>query len=211
MRSFIGHLSGSPSLEDHIYVSIENDNITSSELAVTLPLVKDCMGRLISLRSFFVERVAILDPMSMQACQELAVLAASEDDQSALMELGQDSKEYEKMVSGSGLKWLDLFQAYPSLSKRVSIQMLACYMRGNFPRSYSIASCKDVVGSELHLCVGRFIYSRGGSKMDVGVCSNFLTSLVPGEEVELKIESAPSFHHPLNPSCPIIFICTGTG
>ena len=81
----------------------------------------------------------------------------------------------------------------------------------NHPRSYSISSCKAIVGSELHLCVGRFIYSRGGSHVEAGICSNFLTSVDEGDEVHFKIESAPSFHHPLDPSCPIILICTGTG
>jgi len=84
-------------------------------------------------------------------------------------------------------------------------------MKLNHPRSYSISSCKAIVGSKLHLCVGRFIHSRGGSHIEAGICSNFLTSVESGDEVHFKIESAPSFHHPLDPSCPIILICTGTG
>jgi len=47
--------------------------------------------------------------------------------------------------------------------------------------------------------------------MEAGVCSNFLTSVEPGDEICFKLDSALSFHHPLDPSCPIIFICTGTG
>jgi len=34
------------------------------------------------------------------------------------------------------------------------------------------------------MVVGRFIYSRGGSKIEVGVCSNFLTSVEPGKTIK---------------------------
>ena len=84
-------------------------------------------------------------------------------------------------------------------------------MKMNHPRSYSISSCKAIVGSELHLCVDRFMFSRGRSKVEAGICSNFLTSVKPGDKIQFKIESTPSFHYPLNPSCPIILICAGTG
>ncbi len=75
--------------------------------------------------------------------------------------------------------------------------------------------------------------------MGVGVCSNFLTQVEPGKTVRcaqllfdlnvqkilsnssahscvgddilFSIESTPSFQYPLDPSCPIVFICTGTG
>lgn len=189
LQSFAGHLSGSPSLEDHIYVTFENDNISRAELAVTLPLLTECDGLLIPLRYFFEEQVALLDPISMQACRELAAIASDGKDRSVLSDLGQDPQEYEKMTSLTGLKWIDLFRTFPSLSSSVSLAFLICNMKGNFPRSYSISSCKAVVGSELHLCVGRFVYTRGGSKMEAGVCSNFLTSLSAGDEVKLRIES----------------------
>ena len=32
-----------------------------------------------------------------------------------------------------------------------------------------------------------------------------------GDEVLFKIESAPSFHYPLDPTSPLLFVCTGTG
>ena len=47
--------------------------------------------------------------------------------------------------------------------------------------------------------------------MEAGVSSSYLTSVEPGEDIRFEIESAPSFHHPLDPSSPIIFVCTGTG
>ena len=46
-------------------------------------------------------------------------------------------------------------KTFPSLSKKVTINFLLCNCKINHPRSYSIASCKDIVGSELHIVVGR--------------------------------------------------------
>ena len=40
---------------------------------------------------------------------------------------------------------------------------------------------------------------------------NSYTHSCAGDEVLFSIESTPSFQYPLDPSCPIIFICTGTG
>lgn len=191
-------------------MSFENSAVSSAELAVTLPLLNVMNGLLIPLRVLFEERMALLDPVSMQACRELALLASDEKEKSVLMDLAQSGAEYEKTLSSTGLKWIDLFNTFPSLSQTVSLAFLLCNMKENFPRSYSISSCKTTVGSEVHLTVGRMVYSRG-EKMDVGVCSNFLTSLVPGDEVKFRIETAPSFHHPLDPSCPVVLICTGTG
>ena len=192
-------------------MTFESEEIERSELEVALPLLAKSIDHCISLDYFFEQQVAILAPISMQACHELATLAPSGKDKSVLHGLSQSSSAYERMNSLTGLKWIDLFSVFPSLSKLVSMSFLLCNMKMNHPRSYSISSCKAIVGSELHLCVGRFIYSRGGSKLEAGICSNFLTTVEPGDEIHFKIESSPSFHHPLDPSCPIIFICTGTG
>ena len=211
LELFIGHLAGDLCLDSHIYVSFDDEEISSSELAVALPLLSQSLDHMISLEYFFEKQVALLAPISMQACSELADLAPSGKDKSVLDGLSKSAKDYERMNELTGLKWIDLFKIFPSLTKLVSISFLLCNMKMNHPRSYSISSCKAIVGSELHLCVGRFIYSRGGSAIEAGICSNFLTSVEPGDEIHFKIESAPSFHHPLDPSCPVIFICTGTG
>lgn len=118
------------------------------------------------------------------------------------------------MIGMCGLKWIDLFVNFPSLSKKVGIEFLLCSMKKNHVRSYSVSSCKSIVGQEMHLVVGRFVYSRGSGdnkKIEVGVCSNYLSSISPSEEVMFELESMRSFHLPSDPSSPIFFICTGTG
>jgi len=215
LQSFVSHLSssrdtGNLTLDDHIYVSFDED-IPRSELAVSLPLLHGSLGQLFPLDYFFENQVALEAPISMQACLDLSGLASGAKDKAILKGIGYSKKEYENMSSLYGMKWIDVFKTFPSLSKRINLDFLLCNMKMNHPRSYSIASCKDIVGSELHMVVGRFIYSRGGSKIEVGVCSNFLTSVEPGDGICFKLDRVVSFHHPLDPSCPIIFICTGTG
>ena len=217
LQIFVSHLSrgkgetDSLSLDDHMFVSFENEDVPSSELAVANPLLFETLGNLMPLDYFFENQVALEAPMSMQACLDLSHLATCPKDRAVLKGIGTSKKEYENMRSLCGIKWIDCFRTFPSLSKQVCINFLLCNMKPNHLRSYSIASCKSVVGSELHIVVGRLLYSRGGSKKEAGVCSNFLTHVDPGDEILFKIESTPSFHYPLDPSCPIIFICTGTG
>ena len=43
------------------------------------------------------------------------------------------------------------------------------------------------------------------------MCSDCLTSAMPGDEIMFELESVRSFHLPSDPSCPIMFICTVTG
>ncbi|KAL7542688.1 hypothetical protein ACHAXR_011997 [Thalassiosira sp. AJA248-18] len=211
LETFVAHLSGDLSLDDHIYVSFENGDIPRSEIAISLPLLDECLDNLLPLNHFFETQAALEAPVSMQSCLDLACLATDAKDKAILDGIGHNAEQYENMTNISGMKWINLFRTFPSLAKQVSIDLLLCNMKTNHPRSYSISSCKAIVGQELHMVVGRFIYSRGGSKMEAGVCSTFLTSVEPGDNIQFKLESAPSFHHPPDPSCPIIFICTGTG
>ncbi len=107
------------------------------------------------LEYFFVNQVALESPISMQACLDLSHLATSVKDRAVLEGIGNKNTIYENMCSMSGLKWIDLFKIFPSLSKQVTINFLICNMKPNHARSYSIASCKEAVGSELHIVVGR--------------------------------------------------------
>lgn len=216
LESYVEHLkcdeeAGKLSLDDHIYISLKDAEIPRSELAVSMPLLHKSMHNLIPLEYIFENLIALEAPISMQACIDLSRLATGAKDRAILSGVGHSKKEYERMISLCGMKWIDLFTTFPSLSKQVNLKFLLCNCKMNHPRSYSIASCKSVVGSELHMVVGRYLYSRGGSKIEAGVCSSFLTAVEPGDDILFTIESDPSFHHPLDPTCPIIFVCTGTG
>ena len=211
LRAFIGHLAGKLSLDDQMYVTFESDEVSLDELAVTAPILHHNIDQLVALDYFFKTQASTSAPIPTQSCLDLSYLATSAKDSALLEELGSNKAEYDKMFSLCGLKWMDAFDIFPSLSGQVTLPFLLYNMKLNHPRSYSIASCKSCVGSEIDLVVGSFLYSRGGYKVEAGVCSNFLTNVTEGDEITFKIESNPSFHHPLDPSAPVIFICTGTG
>jgi sulfite reductase alpha subunit-like flavoprotein len=107
------------------------------------------------LEYFFDNQVALESPISMQACLDLSQLVTSDKDKGVLNGIGNNNAIYECMRSMGGLKWIGLFETFPSLSKQVTINFLICNMKPNHARSYSIASCKELVGSELHILVGR--------------------------------------------------------
>ncbi|KAL7535297.1 LOW QUALITY PROTEIN: hypothetical protein ACHAXR_007456, partial [Thalassiosira sp. AJA248-18] len=168
LETFAGHLSGDLSLDDHIYASFKNGDTPRSEIAISLPLLDECLDNLIPLDHFLENLAALKAPVSMQSCLDLACLATDAKDKAILDGIGRNTEQYENMCNLSGMKWIELFRTFPSLSKKVSIDLLLCNMKTNHSR------CKAIVGQELHIVVGRFIYSRGGSKMEAGVCSTFL-------------------------------------
>ena len=211
LGAFIEHLAGELNLDDQMYVTFESEEISLAELAVTAPILHNNIDQLVSLEAFFKTQASMEAPIPTQTCLDLASLATSAKDKVLLKELGKSKVDYEKMISLCGMKWMDVFDIFPSLTKQITLSFLLSSMKMNHPRSYSIASCKACVGSEIDLVVGSFIFSRGGSKMEKGVCSNFLTNVNQGDEITFKIERNPSFHYPLDPTAPLIFICTGTG
>ncbi len=211
LEVFLGHLAGKLSLEDQMYITFENEEVSLAELAVTAPILQHNIDQLVALDYFLKTQASLEAPIPTQSCVDLASLATSAKDNALLEELGRNKTEYDKMLSLCGMKWMDVFDIFPSLSGQVTLPFLLFNMKMNHPRSYSVASCKSCVGMEVDLVVGSFLFSRGGSKIETGVCSNFLTNVNKGDQITFKIESNPSFHHPLNPSSPVVFICTGTG
>lgn len=126
------------SLDDNIYVSFDNPDIPSSELKVSFPLLSQSLGNLMPLDYFFETQVALEAPISMQCCLELSSLAASSKDQALLNGIGKSKQEYDNLKSLTGLKWIDLFKTFPSLSKQVTINFLLRNCKMNHPRSYSM-------------------------------------------------------------------------
>ena len=126
------------SLDDNIYVSFHNPDIPSSELKVYFPLLSQSLGNLMPLDYFFETQVSLDSPISMRACLELSSLATSSKDQALLNKFGKSKQEYDNFLSLTGLKWIDLYKTFPSLSKQVTINFLLCNCKMNHPRSYSM-------------------------------------------------------------------------
>lgn len=80
------------------------------------------------------------------------------------------------------------------------------------PRFYSIASSQNYVGEEVHLILAPVTYDSNGHPRH-GVCTHYLSQLVPFNQFEVPIFIQPShgFHLPSDPSIPLIMIGPGTG
>ena len=151
---FIGNLSDDIDLKDYVFIGYTGE-AAKQEIAVTYPLLHSSLDGLTSVNELFGRLVALDSSLTMQACEDLALQASSVKDRTLLLGISQDEQEYESMISLCGLKWKDVFSIFPSLCGRVPLALMLLHMKVNHPRSYSIASCKEQVGSELHLVVGR--------------------------------------------------------
>ena len=151
---FVASLSDGLDLGEYVHIEYTGE-ADAQEIAVTYPLLYSCLDVLISVRELFGRLVALDDSLSMQACEDLASKASSVKDRTLLLDISTDEQAYERMISLCGLKWRDAFATFPSLCGRVPLALLLLHMKINHPRSYSIASCKEQVGNELHLVVGR--------------------------------------------------------
>lgn len=151
---FVGNLSDDIDLKDYVFIGYTGE-AAKQEIAVTYPLLHSSLDGLTSVNELFGRLVALDSSLTMQACEDLALQASSVKDRTLLLGISQDEQEYESMISLCGLKWKDVFSIFPSLCGRVPLALMLLHMKVNHPRSYSIASCKEQVGSELHLVVGR--------------------------------------------------------
>jgi len=151
---FVGKLSDDIDLKDYVFIGYTGE-AAKQEIAVTYPLLHSSLDGLTSVNELFGRLVALDSSLTMQACEDLALQASSVKDRTLLLGISQDEQEYESMISLCGLKWKDVFSIFPSLCGRVPLALMLLHVKVNHPRSYSIASCKEQVGSELHLVVGR--------------------------------------------------------
>lgn len=79
------------------------------------------------------------------------------------------------------------------------------------PRSYSIASSRDVCGSHtIQLLVAIVKYKNSLSVPRTGVCTSWIASLNAGDTLEYSIGSG-TFRLPSDPTTPVIMIGPGTG
>lgn len=107
---------------------------------------------------------------------------------------------------------LDLLEKYKELKLD-----LATYLRMLPPmriRQYSISSSPLWNAQHVTLTVSVLEAEAlsGQGKVFLGVASNYLSELVPGDRVQVSIRaSAVAFHPPEDPSIPLVAYCAGSG
>ncbi|XP_046279957.1 nitric oxide synthase, inducible isoform X2 [Marmota monax] len=152
----------------------------------------------------------ITTPPTPLQLQKLARLATEESERQRLETLCQPS-EYNKWKSTNGPTFLEVLEEFPSL--RVPAAFLLSQLPLLKPRYYSISSSRDHTPTEVHLTVAVVTYRTQGGQgpLHHGVCSTWLSSLMPQDPVPCFVRSASSFQLPEDPSHPCILIGPGTG
>ncbi len=141
LNRFLKHLSEEVNLEDWIYVTCDDSEMSSSSLKTYAPLLAKINGSLVCVKDLFDKDAALTAALSMDACLGLSLYAAAGSEKELLTMLGRNEEEYEGAKQAWGLRWIDVFEIFPSLSRQLSIGVLLCNMKPNHIRSYSIASC----------------------------------------------------------------------
>jgi sulfite reductase alpha subunit-like flavoprotein len=141
-----------------------------------------------------------------------------------------NEEEKEKLTELSSAEGTDLYYDYCVREKRNYIEALEDFRSARpclakllellpllQPRHYSIANSGMVCQDEVHLCVAVASSKTPYGRVRVGVCSSYLSSLSPGDQVVLWIRSG-SFKMPIKDPVstgddqpPLILVGPGTG
>merc|ERR1712176_814293 len=110
------------------------------------------------MRTLFSSIADIYGPVSIQACRGLAEFT-EKIEKARLKQIGSDVERYNDELKLTGMHWIDIFDLFPKLKNRVELKFVLLNTSRHHMRAYSISSAKDYVGDEIHLTVGRRVYT----------------------------------------------------
>ncbi|KAJ3092732.1 NADPH-dependent diflavin oxidoreductase 1 [Quaeritorhiza haematococci] len=133
-----------------------------------------------------------------------------------------DENHEEKLREFASAEGQDELYTYCHRPKRTIFEVLQDFHTAKFPmeylldlvqpmrpRSFSIASSLMAHPERIHLTVAVVSYKSSLKKIRKGICSNWLSTLKPGDEVEFSITKGTM--RSLSPDSPLIMIAPGTG
>ncbi|KAE9393363.1 cytochrome P450 [Gymnopus androsaceus JB14] len=145
--------------------------------------------------------------------QDLRILIEATTSGTVRAELTKLKDSYQDTVLLRRLSVLDLLEKYP---KDLNLD-LSTYLRMLPPmriRQYSISSSPLWNAQHVTLTVSVLEAEAlsGEGNVFLGVASNYLSELVPGDRVQMSVRaSAAAFHPPEDPSIPLVAYCAGSG
>jgi len=161
----------------------------------------------------------LLDINSLPRMNALKVLSQYTEDPEEAKELtllSGDSEEalqkYSSFVKGDIRNFLDILNAFPSCKPPIAhfLELLPRLQ----PRFYSISSSLKEKPSILSITSVVVEFKTPTGRLNKGVCSSYLASLLPTLETKPKIQifiRKSTFKLPSDPSVPIVMIGPGTG
>ncbi|XP_067864479.1 nitric oxide synthase 2b, inducible [Heptranchias perlo] len=153
----------------------------------------------------------ITTPPPQQLLKKFAQLATEESEKNRLLELSQNSQEFEKWKSFRSPTILEVLEEFES------IQCPAIFLLTQLlllkPRYYSISSSLDMNPGEIHLTLAIVNYKTqdGHGPLHHGVCSTWFNTIKTDELVPCYVRSTAGFHLPKHQSKPCILVGPGTG
>lgn len=155
-----------------------------------------------------------VDLTSSPSQDTLRLLASSAIDQTEKAQLNilaEDSASYKQWVSLGYANIVDVLEDFSSV--RVDAAALISILPVLQPRFYSISSSAAIVPTEIHLTasVVRCLTLDGEGRVFKGLCTSYLEEIRRGDFVACYFKSNSSFHLPLYPSKPMIWIAAGSG
>ncbi|CAL4122953.1 unnamed protein product, partial [Meganyctiphanes norvegica] len=164
-----------------------------------------------SVREMLMLYLDITSPPTPDFLHMLARFAQDNKQKTHLELLASDPHEYEKWKLWN----------YPHLQEVLeqfsSVKIDACVLLTHLPvlqwSFYSISSSPDTHPGQIHLTVAAVEYKTQGRKGPTHqeTCSNFLTHVSAGDNINLFVRSASNFHMPSDPGVPIIMVGPGIG
>ncbi|KAK0459209.1 fatty acid hydroxylase [Desarmillaria tabescens] len=188
----------------HFGIVKEQHVIISSTSPTSLPV-----GKPVALFEVLSGYVELSQPATNKDIER--IISATTDD-ATISSLQGLKAAYQNEVIAKRLSVLDILERYPlaSVSLGTFLQMLPP-MR---VRQYSISSSPLWNPQRVTLTVSVIDSpSRsGGERVFLGVASNYLSGLVPGERVRMAVRNCSSaFRLPSDPTVPIVMFCAGSG
>lgn len=188
----------------HFGLSSEQQVIVSSISPTSLPLDKPS-----SLAEILGGYVELSQPATSRDLRSLIEVSTMDSTRAILKGL---SAAYTEKVLAKRLSVLDILEAYKDIKLSLSafLQMLPA-MR---VRQYSISS--SPLWNPLHVTLTVSVIEApaisGHGEEFLGVGSNYLANLRPGDRVQMSVRpSSAAFHPPADPLVPLVLFCSGSG
>ncbi|CAG9096154.1 unnamed protein product [Plutella xylostella] len=164
-----------------------------------------------TVRDIYTRFLDITTPPSISVLKYLASKCSNENEANELKKLVAVTEEYDDWRHFHYPNLAEVLEMFPSCKPKGSL--LAAILPPLQPRFYSISSSLLAHPNRVHLTVAVVRYNTrdGEGPEHYGVCSTFLQTRKPGDEVFAFIRRAPSFHMPKDITAPIILVGPGTG
>jgi cytochrome P450 / NADPH-cytochrome P450 reductase len=144
--------------------------------------------------------------------RDIQVLLSSTTDEDTSTKLRSLLDSHQELIFKKRVSVLDILESHPSI--KFSLGAFLHLLPPMRVRQYSISSSPlwNPTHVTLTLSVVTVPALSGRHELFLGVASNYIASLRPGDKVQLAVRaSATAFHAPVDPKAPMVMFAAGSG